>query len=557
MAATPASRWGLPASLWVLLVVAIVAAVVVPAVSRRRGRTLLTAWDDVLLAPAGALAAVGPAIVLHVIGGLATSLAFRTRADTGARTGWTRLVAGTGRDAVAAGVQVLVVAEVAATAPEGPVGMVLAVSLGLLGRWLVEQALLAMRGRASARSQGIMRWFVIDPLAEFAPVGLAVGALVGVASDDAWATALAAVIALVLLVRSSNVEGQRDHNERAAGVLALSERIVDDMSREDMLAELVAAAADLWPHDAVAIEAEKPAPGAAYRIVDPHGHPQWLVLRRPDGRTPPDGNDDLLLSGLTRTVNGSLARLRLLQSMRDAQTIRAAVLAAVAHDIRGPLVMLTGGAATLRVHQARLDDDQRKRLLAQMEHAGQRMRRLVDDLLDLERLNLTDHQALTAGSCEPLPVVHRVVEDLALDDRVQVHGEATGPIEMPEHLFARVIENLISNASEHSPAAAPITVSCRTQGNEIVIQVDDQGAGVPIEARTAIFAAFEQLDDENMGRGVGLGLYVVGRFVRACNGRVWVTDSPTGGASFRLALPAETLPKKPGPRPPAHTQPVR
>lgn len=516
----------------------VVASRIVPAVSRRRGRTLLIAWDDVLLAPAGALTAVGPAFLVQLAGGLATSFALRAHADGGAATRWPRQAWATGRDAIAAGVQVAVVAGLVDTVPPGSVGLVVAVCLGLVARWLVEQGLLVARSRAAWHGPGLMRWFVVEPVAAFAPAGLAIGALVALASADVWTTVLAAVLAVVLLGRMAAVERQRDHNELAAGVVGLTKRIPEDASRDDMVSELVAVATELWPYHAVAIEVE--APGAAvggHSIVDPDGCPLWLVLRRPDDRTP-DVHDTVLLDALTQTVNGALARRRLVESMRDAQTIRTAVLAAVAHDIRGPLLVLTGGATTLRVQSARLSDDQRVRVLGQMEHAGQRMTRLVEDLLDLERLSFVGGQALTEGSCEPRGVIDRVVEDLELTDQADVrHDLSTRHIAMPEQLFARVVENLVGNAIKHSPPDAPIVIWCRNDRDEIRIRIDDHGPGVPAEAHTAIFAAFEQLDDEKATQGVGLGLYVVGRFVRACNGDVWVTDSPSGGASFCLSLP--------------------
>jgi signal transduction histidine kinase len=110
-------------------------------------------------------------------------------------------------------------------------------------------------------------------------------------------------------------------------------------------------------------------------------------------------------------------------------------------------------------------------------------------------------------------------------------------------MIERVVDNLLVNASKHTPAHAAIRVRLRAVGNGAEIVVEDDGPGVPLELRDALFRPFERGPSANpQSPGVGLGLSLVARFAELHGGRAWVDDGPGGGAAFHVLLaPSEPL----------------
>jgi len=102
-------------------------------------------------------------------------------------------------------------------------------------------------------------------------------------------------------------------------------------------------------------------------------------------------------------------------------------------------------------------------------------------------------------------------------------------------LIIQVIVNLLDNALRHSPDQGQITVSAEQRGSSLVLAVADQGPGVAIEDRDAIFNRFEQF---NTGGRAGLGLTIAKTFVGAHGEKIWYEDAPGGGARFAFSLPA-------------------
>jgi two-component system sensor histidine kinase KdpD len=102
----------------------------------------------------------------------------------------------------------------------------------------------------------------------------------------------------------------------------------------------------------------------------------------------------------------------------------------------------------------------------------------------------------------------------------------------------RVLENLISNAGKYSPAGTTVTVSARTEGENMLVSVDDEGPGIPPDHAARVFDRFYRVSSGDAApAGTGIGLAAVHQLVSRMNGRVWVEARPTGGSSFRFALP--------------------
>jgi PAS domain S-box-containing protein len=229
-------------------------------------------------------------------------------------------------------------------------------------------------------------------------------------------------------------------------------------------------------------------------------------------------------------------RLRALDEMKDT------FLQAVSHDLRTPLAAILGLAITLERGDVDLSDDETKHLAGRIEHNARRLERLVTNLLDLDRLS----RGVLTASFEPVDVseiVQRMVAetDQAVRERIQASLEpVVVPADPPK--VERIVENLLVNASRHTPEGTPIHVAVTGSPGGATILVEDQGGGVADDERERIFEEFRQGSDvPQSSPGIGIGLALVRRFAEMHHGRAWVEDRDGGGASFRVFLPRAHL----------------
>jgi signal transduction histidine kinase len=223
------------------------------------------------------------------------------------------------------------------------------------------------------------------------------------------------------------------------------------------------------------------------------------------------------------------AELRALDEMKNT------FLAAVSHDLRTPLAAILGLAVTLERHS--LDEDEAKELASRIAANARRLDRLVTDLLDLDRLS----RGIVEPSLRAVDVgalVVRVVEDsdVVVGRAISIRSEHV-VAEIDAAKVERIAENLLANAARHTPPDARIWVTVRPDAKGVLIEVEDDGPGVPADQRQAIFQPFRQVDVVAHSPGVGIGLALVGRFAELHGGRAWVEDRDGGGASFRVWLP--------------------
>lgn len=216
----------------------------------------------------------------------------------------------------------------------------------------------------------------------------------------------------------------------------------------------------------------------------------------------------------------------LLRSQRE-------LLQLVSHELRTPLARIR--FATDLIESSKTDEERRARLEA-VDNATQELDELVGELLTYVRL---DSEAERSES-------ERIDLSSLLPDLVSLHAPLHPDIEFEvesssvevtaDHAsLCRAIGNLISNAGRF--ARQRVTVRAFQQVDQIVIQVQDDGPGVPVENRDKIFDPFVRLDNA-VGRGTGLGLALVKRIATGHRGSVSVDDNPGGGALFSLSLPA-------------------
>ena len=229
------------------------------------------------------------------------------------------------------------------------------------------------------------------------------------------------------------------------------------------------------------------------------------------------------------------ARLR-----AEAEQLRNSLLSSVSHDLRTPLAALAGAASSL-LESPPDDEAERRELLQSIVDESHRLSRLVDNLLDMTRLE--------AGAVVPSRQWH-VVEELVgsaitrvsgdLGDRsVQTEVPADLPlVSVDGLLLEQVLVNLLENAARYTPAGSPIEVTARKAGGSIELRVADHGPGLPAGTEEKVFEKFFRGTARPDGRrGVGLGLAISRGIVEAHDGRIIARNRPGGGAEFVITLP--------------------
>ncbi|MGH3297100.1 MAG: sensor histidine kinase [Trebonia sp.] len=250
-----------------------------------------------------------------------------------------------------------------------------------------------------------------------------------------------------------------------------------------------------------------------------------------------------LLAGYTAQAVAALDRARLrtqaaqAEALAEGDRMRTALLRAVSHDLRTPLASIKASVSSLRQTDVQWSAQDEAELLANVEQNADRLDALVGNLLDMSRLQ--------AGSLEPFlratavdevaPVALRGLDDADL--LVIVVPDDLPLVRADPGLLERVLANLFSNALRHSPPDMRPMLRAKEDGERVVLDVVDHGSGVPAGLKERIFEPFARLDAER-SPGVGLGLAVAKGFAEAMGGTIVAVDTPGGGLTVRVTMPA-------------------
>jgi PAS domain S-box-containing protein len=224
--------------------------------------------------------------------------------------------------------------------------------------------------------------------------------------------------------------------------------------------------------------------------------------------------------------------------LRELDRMKNTFLQAVSHDLRTPLAAILGLAVTLEREDVLLHPEEARQMAARIAANARRLDRMVNDLLDLDRLS----RGIVEPNLAPTDVGALVTNLLAESELTagrEVHVEAPSVFaEVDAAKVERIVENLLANAVRHTPPESRIWVRVEPGETDLVIAVEDEGPGVPPQERERIFEPFRQgAAAPEHAPGVGIGLALVARFAELHGGRAWVEDRPGGGASFRVRLP--------------------
>lgn len=278
------------------------------------------------------------------------------------------------------------------------------------------------------------------------------------------------------------------------------------------------------------------------------GQPR-AVLRfaswHPNAFTP---DDLVMVSELVNVVGGALYTLARLederqttQRLRELDQLKNEFVGVVAHDLRSPMTVIVGYIETVLQHWGDLTDDVKKDLLGVASRNTTRLSNLVEDVLQVARIESGDFPYEFADF-DLGALVERTVSEMnaARSDRAVV---ADVPDGLPtaygdEDRQWRVLTNLISNAQKFSPPDTPVVVSVREVGDFLEVRVTDRGPGIPEADLSRLFGKFSRLSAPPTGeKGTGLGLYICKALVEAQGGTVGAESRVGEGTTMRYTIP--------------------
>ncbi|MFF5307090.1 ATP-binding protein [Streptomyces sp. NPDC013161] len=268
----------------------------------------------------------------------------------------------------------------------------------------------------------------------------------------------------------------------------------------------------------------------------PAGPGAYLVLR---GRTL-SSSERRVLAAFAAHVGSAVERAQLaeaaaeIEPVKAADRLRTALLRAVGHDLRTPLAAGWAAVTSLRGRDVEFSAEDRDELLATADESMAKLNRLLENLLDLSRLEAgVLPLSLRATSLEEvLPMALADVPDVDLRD-----VESIPPVLVDPPLLERVIANLAGNAARHTPAGRRVMVTASALGGRVELRVVDRGPGLPTTGRERLFEPFQRLGDTDNTTGLGLGLALARGLTEAMNGTLTPEDTPGGGLTMVVSLP--------------------
>lgn len=244
--------------------------------------------------------------------------------------------------------------------------------------------------------------------------------------------------------------------------------------------------------------------------------------------------NESLFAQLGELLAVAVENARLYDATRRAVSARDAVMAFVSHDLRSPLSSFGLGVELMRESA---EGSSNTIVLDRMQRAAVHMNRLIEDLLDVSRIE-RDEMHVT-----PVPLgVHSVFEELhalvgpiaeAGGIRMQFTKKPDVMVMADRHRTVQVLSNLVSNSLKYSPKNTSVTLDFEVKGDLVEFSVSDEGPGIPPEQLPRVFERFYRQG----GKGLGLGLYIARAVVAAHGGRIWVESEAGKGTRFRFTLP--------------------
>ncbi|MDQ5854659.1 MAG: ATP-binding protein [Chloroflexota bacterium] len=242
---------------------------------------------------------------------------------------------------------------------------------------------------------------------------------------------------------------------------------------------------------------------------------------------------------------GAIANVRDITAQKQEEEQQLTFISVISHELKTPVAIIKGYAGTLRRPDAHWEQATIAEGLAVIEEEADRLNDLIDNLLDVSRLQAGSLALAMAPFALP-PVAERLVRGIAATAGDQFDFQLRFPANFPlvigdENRIRMVLSNLLTNAVKYSPEGGIIRVGGWVEGSQALVYVSDQGIGIAPEDRERIFERFYRADNSlaRSTQGAGLGLYLAKAIVEAHGGRIFVESQAQRGTRFVFTLPIE------------------
>ena len=283
--------------------------------------------------------------------------------------------------------------------------------------------------------------------------------------------------------------------------------------------------------------------------------PAWDALTSHVPLVPPGGDArpvtvPIVLGGRERWVSvagvdfgdGTVYALQDVTEEHALEKTRSDFVATASHELRTPLAAVYGAVRTLRRDDVELTDADRAQFLEMIESEATRLAKIVDQILLAGQLD-ADAVEFELVECDLEEVAAGVIDSAALhvpeSISLDLSVDGAAPIRCDENKLRQVLVNLVDNAVKYSPEGGRVELRVRSENGSCLIEVADEGLGIPADERERIFEKFYRLDPQQTHGvgGSGLGLYICRELVERMNGRLRVESEPGKGSRFTVELP--------------------
>lgn len=272
-----------------------------------------------------------------------------------------------------------------------------------------------------------------------------------------------------------------------------------------------------------------------------------ILLKKPAGDGDLTGEQERLLSAYSDLAAVAIESIQMADELHDAEVLKAteklqmALLNAISHDLRTPLVSIIGVLSSLQQEGMDLDDTDKQNLVQVAREEADRLNHLITNLLDESRL-----ESGTLKLSRRLAEVSDLI-GASLEQMGSRTGSRTVNLDLPAGLpfvnvdFGLIVQalvNILDNALKYSPPVASIDITARQIGDDLEIAIADQGIGIPAQDLPYIFDKFYRIRRPDNVAGTGLGLSIARGIVEAHGGRIEAKGQAGGGAIIIITLPA-------------------
>lgn len=218
------------------------------------------------------------------------------------------------------------------------------------------------------------------------------------------------------------------------------------------------------------------------------------------------------------------------------------LLNSLSHELKTPISTIIGAVDTLKSNPVKLTEDNRRELVSEIDLAGSRLHRQVNNLLSMSRLE-SDLFKLQLDWYDIHEIIYTVIENNRPDSsshKIVFRENENLPLyRVDGPLIEQILHNILQNAIQYTPAGTEVQFKVNKREKRFEIEITDNGKGFPTDKMDLVFDKFYRLPDSAAG-GTGLGLSIAKGFANAHNGDIKLENVPTGGAKFTIFIPAES-----------------